>query len=548
MHKRKLIKKGQAGLSLSNSPTSFNFSKQFGNWSQGNLPFGFNSQILGNFNTNLLGTGTESKNISNLEPLKASLLTKNLNSTVKLPTANDMSGFFNSITSNDITATSNGLGTTQGLSNFLGSKLGGLSTQLGASLLETLPTKDNEINSTDATMGNIRDSANKTLMSGIAGPWGIAAGAANSLIGKLGGSTDASSGLGAGNDILNATTSLIPGLGFLTGKIKGVDQSLDLQESSGFSGLKGNINKANKNSGKILFGRGKAKSNIADAQFKADTATSLIKTSNEDFKAATNSTDMFRLKNQLSMNNNSYLYNGALSAKDGARIIRIAKSQKKNKFEEFRKTLPKPLQDTVYYRLESLWNFGGKPKNFEDAKKLELFENVDGEFHAPSVIKNEKADEYIFLKVPSHPSVNKEIDWYESEDGKEFRDEYDLDKSGEVWKYLPKTKKEKESFALGGKMNLIPEGALHARKHNLDGISDITKKGIPIISEESGGVVQHAEIEREEIIFTKEVTQKLEELRKEGTPEAAIKAGILLSQEIIENTDDRANLMKTIQE
>ena len=96
-------------------------------------------------------------------------------------------------------------------------------------------------------------------------------------------------------------------------------------------------------------------------------------------------------------------------------------------------------------------------------------------------------------------------------------------------------------------MNVIPEGALHAHKHNLDDVSDITKKGIPVISEEDGGVLQHAEIEREEIIFTKEVTEKLEQLKKIGTDEAAIQAGILLASEIIENTDDRANLMKTIE-
>ena len=99
-------------------------------------------------------------------------------------------------------------------------------------------------------------------------------------------------------------------------------------------------------------------------------------------------------------------------------------------------------------------------------------------------------------------------------------------------------------FKKGG--NLIPDGALHAHKHNLD-IEDITNKGIPVISLEEGGKVeQQLEIERNEIIFNLEVTQKLEELAKLGTEEAAIEAGKILAFEIMENTDDRTNLIKTI--
>ena len=69
-------------------------------------------------------------------------------------------------------------------------------------------------------------------------------------------------------------------------------------------------------------------------------------------------------------------------------------------------------------------------------------------------------------------------------------------------------------------------------------LEGITKKGIPVITQEEGGIVQHAEIERSEIIFTKEITDKLEELRNIGTDEAAIEAGKLLAEQIIENTID----------
>lgn len=102
-----------------------------------------------------------------------------------------------------------------------------------------------------------------------------------------------------------------------------------------------------------------------------------------------------------------------------------------------------------------------------------------------------------------------------------------------------------KKFTDGGKMNVIPEGALHAHKNHMD-VDGITHKGIPVITEEDGGVIQHAEIERNEIIFTKEVTEKLEELAKKGTDEAAIKAGKILAREIMENTQDNTGLMREV--
>jgi len=62
-------------------------------------------------------------------------------------------------------------------------------------------------------------------------------------------------------------------------------------------------------------------------------------------------------------------------------------------------------------------------------------------------------------------------------------------------------------------MNIIPEGALHARHHDIP-VEGITEKGIPVITEEEDGIKQHAEIEVNEIIFRKEFTDILEELRK----------------------------------
>ena len=98
-----------------------------------------------------------------------------------------------------------------------------------------------------------------------------------------------------------------------------------------------------------------------------------------------------------------------------------------------------------------------------------------------------------------------------------------------------------QKYLQGGKFNLIPEGALHARKHNMD-VEGITKKGIPVVSESPDGKLeQQAEIEREEIILRLEVTKKIAELAKDGSHEAAIEAGKLLVKEILYNTVDNTN-------
>lgn len=107
-------------------------------------------------------------------------------------------------------------------------------------------------------------------------------------------------------------------------------------------------------------------------------------------------------------------------------------------------------------------------------------------------------------------------------------------------------------FKNGGAVNVIPDGALHAHKHHLEDVDDkfedVTAKGIPVITEEKGGdIKQHAEVEREEIIFNLEVTKQLEKLMQDGSDEAAIEAGKLLVHEILENTVDNTGLLNTVE-
>lgn len=115
-----------------------------------------------------------------------------------------------------------------------------------------------------------------------------------------------------------------------------------------------------------------------------------------------------------------------------------------------------------------------------------------------------------------------------------------------------KIQEEVAGFKNGGAVNVIPDGALHAHKHHLEDVDEkfeeVTTKGIPVITEEKGGdIKQHAEVEREEIIFNLEVTKQLEKLMQDGSDEAAIEAGKLLVHEILENTVDNTGLLNTVE-
>ena len=109
--------------------------------------------------------------------------------------------------------------------------------------------------------------------------------------------------------------------------------------------------------------------------------------------------------------------------------------------------------------------------------------------------------------------------------------------------------KHKEGGAI---KNVIVGGELHARKHSLHDLDEykdvkMTKKGVPVIVKEDGGVIeQTAEVEREELILHLELTKKIEKFYKENTDESAIEAGKLLSIELTQNLVDNSNVLEKI--
>lgn len=124
-----------------------------------------------------------------------------------------------------------------------------------------------------------------------------------------------------------------------------------------------------------------------------------------------------------------------------------------------------------------------------------------------------------------------------------------------------------QAFKQGGQMNVIPEvfkqggavipsGSLHAHKNHMELASEgiVTPKGIPVISEENGEIQQQAEIEREEVIFDKQATTDIEKLYKKFNEtdkeseknEIAIKAGKILTDIFINNTEDNTGLIEKV--
>lgn len=231
----------------------------------------------------------------------------------------------------------------------------------------------------------------------------------------------------------------------------------------------------------------------------------------------------------------------------GSKVDGITGAAPKITFESWYETVPSDRNDTTSYNLRRAFELA--PKEELEAWRTSSVEDLrNGKNHLNSVYLNPKTGIYEFMKAKNHPTLKYELEWYNSKDPEaiKFRNAYDLDMSGDYYKYVPK------KFAEGGKVNVIPDGALHAHKHHLEDISpeyeQVTSKGIPVVTEEEGGKLkQHAEIERNEIIFRLEVTKKLEELMKDGSDDAAIEAGKLLAHEIINNTVDNTGLMEVVE-
>lgn len=258
---------------------------------------------------------------------------------------------------------------------------------------------------------------------------------------------------------------------------------------------------------------------------------------------------------------------------------------------DFKNSLPDNQKNTPEseYRTYLYWQLWGKPKDFqytlehpnEDGDYMYNWDESDKSYHGSSIAWGKDGVGY-FIKPKHHPTLKYELDYYnqgiitqegggqrrpytdERKAWEDFRRNYTLEEDGNFYKYVPI--KQSESFKAGGTLkdaleipeieettqkNVIPEGALHKNKHHMEHAEGLTKKGIPVIDEDGE---QQAEIEHSEIIFTLEVTKKLEEYydifyseesSNKEKEQAALDAGKLLVYQILENTEDRTGLIES---
>ena len=247
-------------------------------------------------------------------------------------------------------------------------------------------------------------------------------------------------------------------------------------------------------------------------------------------------------------------------------------------FDKFKKSLPKDMQIGDDYRLEVAWTLYGQPQDYEHALWEGLIQPIDEiTFKLPSIGYNEETDEYEYLnKGEDNEIVAKDIRVWDN-DVIPFVQELKhggyvriFNEAKDCWTYSKNSQKEdtldQEQINIpkepsgetvdylknGGQMTVIPEGALHAHKNNMEGAGeDFTAKGIPVVDNNGE---QQAEIEKNEVIFNKDLTDFLEENikkynEKDSDKDAiAIKVGKRLAKELLTNTDDRTGLIDDIQE
>ena len=510
-------------------------------------------------------------------------------------------------------------GVKAGLEGAKSAKMGGIGATIGAAsdlVGSFMPQKteyDGAKGDITQTMDSVYDGISDAAMS--LGPVGMLVGGimkGRALLSKgvnaLGGGTDGMTSADAilGSSFLSLTPiGLVNGFGGKKADTITKDNEAFAQVGSSYTGSESSVNEALQKSGKkygLLSSGARKRANEEIAEAKRQ--QSIISDISQDVQ------DRTAIRTAMAAINGNrrgfHMQGGydqaairvgrqgmSIELLEKARTIIKAQQGTKisDPFQVYLQSLPENQRDSTNYRVKDYWEYNGRPKDFEEAKRKGMFveqEDFDdtgkslGKFwHSFTVAENPNTGELEFMKSSSHPTIQKELDWYNSDDGADFRSQYELVKTEPYYKYVKrKTPIKQETpqhrnggsiielisettislvdplnvpeFQNGGSINVIPDGALHARKHNMN-LDGITEKGIPVVSEKDNGKIeQQAEIEKEEVIFRLEVTQKLEELEKKyyseeasqkEKDEYALEAGKLITEELLHNTKDNAGLL-----
>lgn len=212
----------------------------------------------------------------------------------------------------------------------------------------------------------------------------------------------------------------------------------------------------------------------------------------------------------------------------------------------------KPFEDYLLQNKKGdvFWN-SELGKIFRDAKQKDssfsdfIDKNINEDYIAQSidgVIRDLLAPDKLRRKSKYQSKENADKQWLFDDTSRQlFQNIKDYLETGEL---------KPQQFKNGGELNIIPEGALHKNLHHMENDENITKKGIPVVSEdENGKTVQNAEIERSEIVLRLSLTQKLEKMLKQYNSDIsqkekddiATKAGQILVDELLNKTIDNTN-------
>lgn len=120
-----------------------------------------------------------------------------------------------------------------------------------------------------------------------------------------------------------------------------------------------------------------------------------------------------------------------------------------------------------------------------------------------------------------------------------------------------------QDIEVSQEQSVLPDGSLHRNKHHLD-LEHVTNKGVPVITIDGvadtfdeikaheDSIKQHAEVESLEVIFSKELTDFIEEKRKEwhetGSNEVLEEVGKRVTKELLENTKDSTGMIESMEE
>ena len=506
-----------------------------------------------------------------------------------------------------------------GLEGAKSAKMGGIGATIGAAsdlVGSFMPQKteyDGAKGDITQAMDSVYDGISDAAMS--FGPVGMLAGGimkGGALLGKglnaLGGGTDGMTNTDAilGSSFLSLTPlGLVNGFGGKKADTITKDNEAFSQVGSSYTGSESSVNDALQKSGKKygLFSSGarkRANQEIAEAKRQQNIISDISqniqdRTAIRTAMAAINGNRRgFHMQGGYDQAAIRVGRHGmSIELLEKARTIIKAQQGTKtlDPFQVYLQSLPENQRDSTNYRVKDYWEYNGRPKDFEEAKRKGMFveqedfddtgKSLGKSWHGFTVAENPNTGELEFMKSSQHPTIQKELDWYNSDDGADFRSQYELVKTEPYYKYVKrKTPIKQETpqhknggsiielisettislvdpldipeFQNGGSINVIPDGALHARKHNMN-LDGITEKGIPVVSEKDNGKIeQQAEIEKEEVIFRLEVTQKLEELEKKyyseeasqkEKDEYALEAGKLITAELLQNTKDNAGLL-----